>query len=661
MKLLIKQIWNKIKPFKRGISIFLDILFLLIWIVNLIFILPFSISNVTIQIDSISLIIGIKMIILFLFSFLFLIKNKILNGPISLFTAIFWFIFLITDCILFSISLLYTNLKLFFLTVDLILIIFLFLNSDLPLTKYLNYSFKRHKIFFSTFIFIILFITSISTSIIFSSNKNYIPLNYSWQDVFLKIISSGLTNDFEIPQSYSILFTAVVIINSLCFFLFGLLFAQSIFFTFKNRHKIFMDSYVKSYANKKIIFNFGILYSDLNNQKFIKEFSSQFSNYYDETEETWMKNYWIFNKNDTDFFKCFLNEIKEKIGDKRYNKYIHIKDEENKIIMLKQINWISNKLAKLDFYKNFSSLYEIKIKNLDDTNVKKNINDLISKYSVPCYIDEKNLSIKSHFSFKNCFENNIKMENFTDNKILRRYSFKLDDCNKIATKDIIENVLLEIYNKSFFKIKEIKWGFKISFYTHYRVDDKRQEIGKLINDLNEKNKWSLKMKKYKSCLEYWTDSEQEREQIFIKMNLYGNSFKLRKRNEDVKPTEINPENTSNYLKKVIIRSNSESKLDQSFKNELFNFFGSDNILDFEEKIYLNKSSLWELTKEKYSFQFILNTSSLDEKQLKEFNNLMIKHNSSFNKYKFFSNLTRDQKNLELEYTILYLNPLEKWS
>ena len=35
MKLLIKQILNKIKPFQRAISIFLDILFLLIWIVSL--------------------------------------------------------------------------------------------------------------------------------------------------------------------------------------------------------------------------------------------------------------------------------------------------------------------------------------------------------------------------------------------------------------------------------------------------------------------------------------------------------------------------------------------------------------------------------------------------------------------------------------------------
>lgn len=672
MKSLIKQTWKKIKPFDRTIIIFLDILFLLIWIVNLWLALSLNSSLVYVKQNLIVWLILAKIITLFFGPFSFTMKNKIINTSTLTFTIISWFIFLFPDLLLFAASLQNQNLKIFFVVVDFILIIFLFLNWDLSLIKYLNYSFKRHKILFSVFIFIILFITTISTSIIFSFNKKYISLNYSWADVFLKIISSGLANDFEIPQSSSALFTTALVINSLCFFLFGLLFVQSITFTFKNRHKIFMGSYVKSYEKKKIIFEYGILYSDLNNQKFIKEFSNQFLNYYDEVIETHMDDYLIFNKNDIDF-QSFLNKIKEKIGNKTYNKYIQIKDQENQIIMMKKINWnipLSNKLAKLDFYKNFSSLYEIKIKNLDDTNVKQRIHNLISKYSVPCYIDEEKLTIKSHFSFKNCFENNIKMENFTDNKIARNYLVKLEDSNKNINMSILEkefkNLLIQMPNlnldESSFKInKSINQGFKISFYTHYRVDNKRQEIGKLINDLNEKNKWSLKMKKYKSYLEYWTDSEQEREQIFIKMNLYGYSFKLKKRNEDVKPTEINPENTSNYLKKVIIRSNSESKLDQSFKNELFNFFGSDNILDFEEKIYLNKSSLWELTKEKYSFQFILNTSLLDEKQLKEFNNLMIKHNSSFNKYKFFSNLTRDQKNLELEYTILYLNPLEKWS
>ena len=666
MKSLIKQTWNKIKPFHRNTILFLDILFLLIWIVNLWLALSSNSFLVYARQNLIVWLISAKMTTL-LFYFLFIMKNKITNTFTLDFKIISWLIFLFLDLLLFAASLQNQNLKIFFVIVDLILIIFLFLNWDLSLIKYLNYAFKRHKVLFSIFILTILFNTTINSFIIFLFNQKNIPLNYSWIDIFLKIISSGLANDFEIPQSSSALFTMALVINSLCFFLFGLLFVQSITFTFKNRHKIFMSSHVKSYENKKIIFEYGILFSDLNNKKFIKEFSNQFLNYYNEVMETCMDDYLIFNKNDVDF-QSFLNKIKEKIGNKTYNKYIQIKDQENQIIIMKKINWnitLSNKLAKLDFYKNFSSLYEIKIKNLDDTNVKQRIHNLISKYSVPCYIDKKNLSIKSHFSFKNCFENNIKMENFTDDKIARHYLFKLEDSNKNINMSILgeefKNLLVKMpdlnLDDSSFQIKKsINQGFKISFYTHYQVDDKRQEINKLIDNLNEKNKWSLKMKKYKSCIEYWTDSEQEREQIFIKMNLYGNSLKLKKRKDGVEPTKINPKNTSNYLKKVIIRSNSESKLDQSFKNELFNFFELDNILDFEEKIYLNKNYFWELAKEKHSFQFILNTYSLNGNKLKQFEDLISKYNISYNKNKYWS---KDKE--DLEYTVLYLNPIERWN
>lgn len=330
-----------------------------------------------------------KMITLFFGPFSFIMKNKTTNTSTLAFTIISWFIFLFPDLLLFAASLQNQNLKIFFVIVDFILIIFLFLNWDLSLIKYLNYAFKRHKVLFSIFILTILFNTTINSFIIFLFNQKNIPLNYSWIDIFLKIISNGLANDFEIPQSSSALFTMALVINSLCFFLFGLLFVQSISFTFKNRYKIFMGSHVKCYKKKKIIFEYGILYSDLNNQKFIKEFSGQFSNYYDEVKETDMKNYRIFNKNNINF-QSFLNRIKENIGDKTYNKYIQIKDEENKIIMFKQINWnipLSNKLRKLGFYKNFSPLYEIKIKNLDNIDVKQHIHNLISKYSVPCYID----------------------------------------------------------------------------------------------------------------------------------------------------------------------------------------------------------------------------------------------------------------------------------
>ena len=97
-------------------------------------------------------------------------------------------------------------------------------------------------------------------------------------------------------------------------------------------------------------------------------------------------------------------------------------------------------------------------------------------------------------------------------------------------------------------------------------------------------------------------------------------------------------------------------MDQSFKNELFNFFELDNILDFEEKIYLNKNYFWELAKEKHSFQFILNTYSLNENKLKQFEDLISKYNISYNKNKYWS---KDKE--DLEYTVLYLNPIERWN
>lgn len=192
-----------------------------------------------------------------------------------------------------------------------------------------------------------------------------------------------------------------------------------------------------------------------------------------------------------------------------------------------------------------------------------------------------------------------------------------------------------------------------------------------LNKENKENKWSLKITNFKSFLEYSTNSEQEKEQIWIKINSNNLDckFKKKKRKKDEdeskkekKLEEIKPEDTfNNYLKKIIITSDIEGELNQSFKTELFNFFGVNNITDFEEKIYLSKSSS-KFAKEKHSFQFILSRSSLNEDQLKNFNNLMSKHSTSYStysKHNFFDNAKKKETNLE--YTILYLNPLEKWN
>ena len=575
------------------------------------------------------------------------------------------------------------NLKLSFLIIDLFLVIFLFLNLNSPIAKSLNYAFKRHKILFGSFISIIAINTIASTLVIFFSSQNTI----NWTDIFLAIVSGGLVNNIKILEFSSVLLVITVIINSLFFFLFGFLFTQSISFTLKNRHKIFMDFYVRNDANKKIIVK-SKLFNTLKNQKFIKEFWDIFSDYWNVMEEKQSKNYWIYT-NDQKDFNVFLNEVRKKIGNQKYDKYIRIKDKRKRIIEFNDSSFLlSFRLSKLGFYENFARLYEIKIANLKDENIKE-INNLIKKHSVLCHFDDKdtnndeNLVIKSAFSFKWCLNRNSIIENFTNDKILRQYSFKIKNCNKnineVIDEENTKNLLTLLAKKIDLKESDIdlkpnKYSFKVAYHTTFLENRKKEEIDEVISELNKENKenkWSLKITNFKSFLEYSTNSEQEKEQIWIKINSNNLDckFKKKKRKKDEdeskkekKLEEIKPEDTfNNYLKKIIITSDIEGELNQSFKTELFNFFGVNNITDFEEKIYLSKSSS-KFAKEKHSFQFILSRSSLNEDQLKNFNNLMSKHSTSYStysKHNFFDNAKKKETNLE--YTILYLNPLEKWN
>ena len=575
---------------------------------------------------------------------------------------------------------LFENLKLLFFITDLFLIIFLFLDLFLPsvIIKNLGYAFRRHKILFGIFILIFLINTFSSASAIFRSNQN----TTNWIDIFLAIVSSGLTNSNKIPQSSLVLFTITLIINSLLFFLFGLLFAHSIVFTLKNRHKIFTDSYVRSNKDKKIIIT-SKLFARLKNQKFIKEFWDSISDYCNEMKEKQDKNHRIYTNNPENF-KVFLEEIKKKIGDQKYDKYIRIKDEKKGIIEFNDPSFLLHiRLSRLEFYENFARLYEIKIANLKNEKIKEIINNLIKKHSVVCYFDDKdtsndkNLVIKSAFSFKWCLNRNSIIENFTNDKMLKQCSFKIKNCNENIDEEKIINSLAEKEKLDSEELnshlKSNKSSFKIAYHTTC-LENREKEINEVISKLNEKNKWSLKKVNFKSFLEYSTNSEQEKEQIWIKINSHNLDCKFKKKKKDSnkkgkdesekekKLEEIKPKDTSKYLKKIIITSDIEGKLNQSFKTELFDFFNTNNIIDFEEKIYLSKrSSFWPPAKEKHSFQFILSPSSLNGDQLKNFNNLMSKYStfySTYSKHNFFDNTKKKQANLE--YTILYLNPLEKW-
>ena len=336
------------------------------------------------------------------------------------------------------------------------------------------------------------------------------------------------------------------------------------------------------------------------------------------------------------------------------------------------------KLKSLGFKKNFIRLYEIKITNLKDEKIKE-INNLIKEYSFLCYFvccfdgKNENLIIRSAFSFKWSLNRNSIIENLTNDKILRQYSFKIKSCSKnineiINNKENTKNLSTLLAKKIDLKESDIdlkpnKYSFKATYHTTFLENRKKEEIDEVISELNKENKWRLKITNFKSFLEYSTSSEQEKEQIWIKINSHNLNYQFKmKRNKKKKRNKLEktePQDTSKYLKKIILTSDIEGKLNQSFKTELFDFFGTNNVIDFEEKIYLSKNSFWQLAKEKHSFQFILNCSSLSEEELKKFKDLMSKHNNFFSKHNFFDSAKKKQGNLE--YTILYLNPLEKWN
>ena len=110
------------------------------------------------------------------------------------------------------------------------------------------------------------------------------------------------------------------------------------------------------------------------------------------------------------------------------------------------------------------------------------------------------------------------------------------------------------------------------------------------------------------------------------------------------------------MHKIIIVRNNSAKLEQLLKERIFNFIGSDNIFNFDEKIYLSKSSFWNFPEEKHSFQFIVKNSFLaNEENRKNFENLINEYQYSYDRYKF-DNKTKNK----FEYKIMPISPLEDW-
>lgn len=61
----------------------------------------------------------------------------------------------------------------------------------------------------------------------------------------------------------------------------------------------------------------------------------------------------------------------------------------------------------------------------------------------------------------------------------------------------------------------------------------------------------------------------------------------------------------------------KKKIDQSFKDQIYDLMDFDNIVNFEEIIYLSKNSRFKIPMEKYSFQFLVKNFFNNKENLKK--------------------------------------------
>lgn len=423
-------------------------------------------------------------------------------------------------------------------------------------------------------------------------------------------------------------------------------------------------------------------------RKLKKEFWNKFEDYYDQIKE--INVYFFINSNNgQDTIDNWLKKIKGELCDKKYEKYVdhNYSNKNHNTIRFKKINWkIRKKLKKIDFFNNFSKLIQLEFSTDDvgqwikdylyDYLIKKYYDDLVKEGLIKKN-DEKDLIIKNYkknnlfpISLKNNLSYITLIQNLNDNKIQRIYCFKLDQNN-----EDIKNKTLE---KGMTILNNIKSKKKILLHDVYGVEDRTEKIKELIfkNTNNKVNKDDDKKinKKIKSKLIYQTNSKTELEQIWIKawkasikvnnLNFFNNyrlitkkKLILKIKNNEIEKQKDYPD-ISNSIHKIIITTTREGKINQSLKDRIYDLVTFDNIINFEETIYLSKKSFWSAPREKHSFQFLIKDFFKDEKNWKEFNNLINYNKQSHHKYKFLNKNSDDNDDIELE-IIPVNNPIKK--
>ena len=403
-----------------------------------------------------------------------------------------------------------------------------------------------------------------------------------------------------------------------------------------------------------------LLWPSLNIQKLKKEFWNRFKDHYDELKEIKEENNtYLFIGNNQNSIENQLKHIKHKLN-KKYKKYIDDSNKDiNKIKFKKNIDFprhpkINIKLENINFFNDFQKLIKLEFPTGHIGKSMKDYlyDDLAKKYSIN--INEEDKENNYFFSLGINFSYISFIENLDHNRLHRIYYFKFKKKYKNIREDQLEKMKLKILykNKNFLILEDMDV-----------IENRTNKIIKeILIDTDIKYNFD-------SDLVYQVNSELEIEQILVKakkenLDAYNPPFfnhwvnAKRKKVKKIKNKELkkidNFEQFSkhNSMHKLIIRTNKEGKINQSFKNKIYKLVTFDDIVNFEEAIYLSRKNIWSTPTEKHSFQFLIKDFSKYEKEI---NDLINQHkNSNNNAYKFLN-----KKDNDIEFEIIpIVNTLE---
>lgn len=637
-------------------------------------------------------------------------NSKILIVSFKIFLLILFWITLLLLLAYLYLNILNSYFKFLLISLNIFLLVWLNLfSSKSYLINLIKYAINRKILYFlPVFLFILILniLMSIHTSFSISLEQSKylfgVEIKDQWWQFFLLSLVNCLCSVIESTSdtNLTILIALTTIINSILFFASSLIFTQSLIFTIKNKNSIFSLQIINIKKEKKQIYEVyldkSLIWTPLNIQKLKKEFWDKFEDYYEEIKEIKDAddNYFFVNNNQNtindqlkyieeklklnklsyldklkqilykSLFKLLFTKLTYKLFLKlnklntQYKKYIDDSNKDiNKIKFKKNIDFprhpkINIKLENINFFNDFQKLIKLEFPKGNVGKLMKDYlyDELAKKYSIN--INEEDKENNYFFSLKTNFSYIPLIQNLDHNRLQRIYYFKFD-----KKYQIIKSKFEEIKLKILYKDKKV-----LILQDMDGIEDRTNQIRQTL----------INTKKYDSELIYQINLESEIEQILTKikkedLDAYNQPFfnhwvnakrRKLKKIKSKKLKNINSfEQSSEYssvheliaMHKVIITTTREGKINQSLKDRIYDLVTFENIINFEETIYLSKKTFWSVPMEKHSFQFLIKDFLVDKKNWKEFNNL-INQNKHYhnNKYKFLNKNNDIKNDIELK-------------